>query len=180
MRSSRTLTLLLALFALFAFGAVALAGQTVYGKGVAKGKTIKVSALLANPEKYVGQTVAVEGIAVGVCAHRGCWINLSSDTEGEVVRVKVEDGVIVFPAEIVGERVIAEGVWTANKLDMDTTKKMCANQAEQKGESFDPDSVTECMTLYQISGTGAEVIPAKASMKRNPAKASLKQDSRRG
>ncbi len=176
MRTSKSFTILLALVALVAFSFTALAGQDVYGKGVKSKKTIKVSKLLANPEKFVGKTVAVEGIAVGVCAHRGCWINISSDNEGEVVRLKVTDGEIVFPAEIVGERVVAEGVWTANKLDLDTTKKMCAHKAEQKGESFDPNSVTECMTLYQITGTGAEVVSAK----RSPKKASLKKDPRRG
>ena len=61
-----------------------------------------------------------------MCAHRGCWINLASDVEGQTVRVKVKDGEIVFPPEIMGDMVIAEGVWTANQLDMETTKQVCA------------------------------------------------------
>jgi hypothetical protein len=129
----------------------------VYGAGVSAPDTMLVSQLLADPEAYIGKTVRVQGAAVGVCAHRGCWINIASDTEGETVRVKVKDGVIVFPPEIVGDMVVAEGVWTANELTMEQTKKVCAAEAREEGKEFDEDEVTSCMTLYQISGTGAVV-----------------------
>ena len=76
------------------------------------------------------------------------------------VHLKVEDGVIVFPPEIVGETVIAEGVWTANELTMEQTKKVCAAEARKEGKEFDEGEVTTCMTLYQISGTGAVVVAA--------------------
>jgi hypothetical protein len=141
-------------------GALAGAKGKVYGKGVAAEDTVLVSTLLANPDAYVGQTIRVKGTAVGVCAHRGCWINIASDKEGDTVRIKVKDGEIVFPPEIMGDTVIAEGVWTANTLDMETTKEYCAAQAREKGEKFDEHSVTSCMTLYQLSGTGA-VVAAK-------------------
>ncbi len=134
----------------------------VFGEGVSKPDTVLVSALLANPDAYVGKVVRVEGVAVGVCAHRGCWVNVASDVEGDMVRLKVTDGEIVFPPEILGDIITAEGVWTANKLDLETTKKVCSHKADEKGEKFDPDSVTSCMTVYQISGTGAIVRPAPA------------------
>lgn len=143
---------------------VALAGERTelhgksiktYGKGVAAPDTVRVSALLANPDKWVGKTISVQGKAVGVCEHRGCWINLASDVEGQTLRVKVTDGEIVFPPEILGDMVIAEGVWTANKLDMETTKKVCEAEAKKNGKKFNADEVTSCMTTYQLTGTGA-------------------------
>ena len=63
----------------------------------------------------------------------------------------------MFPPEIVGDEVIAEGVWTANELTMEQTKKVCAAEAREEGKEFDEGEVTNCMTLYQISGTGAVV-----------------------
>lgn len=146
--------------------ALSLAGETVYGKGVSSREaTLPVSELIANPDAHVGQTVRVQGLVVGVCEHRGCWINIASDKEGESVRVKVEDGVIVFPANILGSTVIAEGVWTSNKLDLETTKKVCEHKAKEAGETFNPDTVTDCMTLYQISGTGAVTLESAATPK---------------
>ena len=79
------------------------------------------------------------------------------------MRIKVQDGVIVFPAEILGSTVIAEGVWTANKLDMETTKAYCSAKAEQAGEKFNPESVTDCMTLYQVTSDGAVALEAAAA-----------------
>jgi len=146
----------LALAGMLLAGAALAGGVTrTYGKGVAAADTVRVSALLANPDKWVGKTIRVQGKAVDVCKHRGCWLNLASDVEGQTVRVKVADGEIVFPPEILGDMVVAEGVWTANKLDLETTKKMCEAQAKEDGKKFNADEVTSCMTLYQLTGTGA-------------------------
>lgn len=139
--------------------ATAHAKEEIYGKGISAADTMLVSKLLAHPDDYVGKLVRVQGTAVGVCEHRGCWVNVSSDTEGQVVRMKVKDGEIVFPAAILGSTIIAEGIWTANKLDLESTKMVCERDANAEGKKFDPASVTECMTLYQITGTGAIVVP---------------------
>lgn len=152
----RTVSVLLVSAFVLAVAGGALAGEKTYGKGVTGTETVPVSALLADPDAYIGKTLRVKGMAVGVCAHRGCWINVAGDKEGEVVRVQVPDGVIVFPPEIVGDEVIAEGVWTANELTLEQTKEVCAAEARKKGDAnYDPDSVTTCKTLYALAGTGA-------------------------
>jgi hypothetical protein len=132
-----------------------------WGAGVGDGEMTAVSDILAHPEKYVDQTVRVEGTAVAVCEHRGCWFEIASDVEGDTLRFKVADGEMVFPLEIKGETIRAEGVFTANELDLETTKQVCESRAEEAGEAFDPESVTECMTVYQISGTGAVQLAAQ-------------------
>ena len=153
----RIVSVLLVSVLVLAAAGSALAGEKVYGKGVTGTEVVKVSDLIATPDQYIGKTLRVEGMVVGVCAHRGCWINVAGDQEGQTVRVKVEDGVIVFPPEIVGDMVIAEGVWTANELTLEQTKEVCAAEARKAGENYNPDDVTTCKTLYQISGTGAVV-----------------------
>ena len=154
----RNVSALLTCIFVLALAAGALAEDKTYGEGVTGKDLVLVSDLLAKPDEFIGKTVRVKGTAVGVCAHRGCWINVAGDKEGETVRVKVQDGVIVFPPEIVGDTVIAEGVWTANELTMEQTKKVCAAEARKEGKEFDEGEVTTCMTLYQISGTGAVVV----------------------
>ena len=154
----RNVSALLTCVFVLAMAAGALAEDKTYGEGVTGEELVLVSDLLAKPDEFIGKTVRVKGTAVGVCAHRGCWINVAGDKEGETVRVKVQDGVIVFPPEIVGDTVIAEGVWTANELTLEQTKKVCAAQAREEGKEFEEGEVTNCMTLYQISGTGAVVV----------------------
>ena len=126
-----------------------------WGAAISEGEFTPVSVILADPDAYVGKKVRIEGTAVAVCEHRGCWFNVASDVEGEVLRFKVEDGEMVFPMEIVGETMRGEGVFVANELDLETTKKICANEAEVAGKEFDPASVTTCRTVYQVTGTGA-------------------------
>ena len=53
---------------------------------------------------------------------------------------------------------IAEGVWTANKLTLEQTKAMCAAEARQEGREYNADDAVACKTLYQISGSGAVVV----------------------
>lgn len=125
-----------------------LAKEKVYGKGVSEGEFTPISTILANPDQYVGKTLRVEGTAVSVCAHRGCWLEMASDVEGQTLRLKVEDGVIVFPKEIVGEKVRAEGVFAANRIE--STQKKC--DATREGE---PE--VKCTTVYELTGTGALV-----------------------
>ena len=154
----RIVSVLLVSMLVLAAAGSALAGEKVYGKGVTGTEVVKVSDLLATPDAYIGKTLRVKGMAVGVCAHRGCWINIAGDKEGQTVRLQVQDGVIVFPPEIVGDEVIAEGVWTANDLTLEQTKEVCAAEARKQGNAdYDPDSVTTCKTLYALSGTGAVV-----------------------
>ena len=48
------------------------------------------------PTAFLGNPVQISGMVVYVCAHRGCWIDVSSDKPYETVQEKVDDGVRVF------------------------------------------------------------------------------------
>jgi len=129
----------------------------VYGEGVGHGTAVKISQLFAEPEKWVGRMVRVEGTVTGVCAKRGCWITIGSDEEFQQMRIKVDDGVIVFPVEAKGRHAVAEGVFTKIELSVEQTRRHLQHQAEEKGEPFDPTSVTEPVVIYQIKGSGAVI-----------------------
>jgi len=57
------------------------------------------------------------GVGWAVCKKRGCWIQVSDPDSGKGIRIKVEDGVIVFPLESMGHRASAQGAFTAILLD---------------------------------------------------------------
>jgi hypothetical protein len=102
----RTLIPVLAAVLLLAFRAVA---GTEYGGGVTLERASSISDILAEPGLYVGKTVKVTGKVVDVCAHRGCWMDLAGEKSGQTIRIKVEDGVIVFPASARGRRATVQG-----------------------------------------------------------------------
>jgi hypothetical protein len=92
---------------------VPAAADTKLGSGVSLADTTKIEAIVARPADYVGKTIKVEGVATAVCAHMGCWMAVatSDDPSAATIRLKVEDGVIVFPVTAKGKRVSAQGVF---------------------------------------------------------------------
>ena len=83
---------------------------TVYGEQPSLSDTTLISTVLADPESFVGERVLVAGTVVEVCEKRGCWLQLGGDEEYQTLRVKVEDGVIVFPLTARGHAAVVEGI----------------------------------------------------------------------
>jgi len=129
----------------------------VFGEGVSEKETISTLELLNKPDDYVGKTIRVEGRIADVCPRKGCWIDIASDGSSETVRFKVEDDIIVFPMSTKGKHVVAEGTLVKHEMDLEASVRWARHLADEKGEEFDPASVPEPLTLYQIEGNGAVV-----------------------
>mgnify|MGYP003587995777 CR=1 FL=1 len=151
LRTTLAASLLAALAASPAFAA------TKYGRPLSAAAPVKLSELMAKPDRYVGKVVKVEGLITEVCPKRGCWIDVAGDEEFRTIRVKVEDGVIVFPLTEKGKKVVAEGTFTKTELTKEQAISRAKHHAEEKGTKFDPASITGPQTVYQIQGTSAVV-----------------------
>ena len=165
----RLLILSLTLFAIAATPVVA--GETTsYGAGVTLDQAVEIKTLLGNLNDYVGRKVRIDGVITGVCKKRGCWMQITDPESGDGVRIKVEDGVIVFPYTSMGHQAQAEGVFEAIKLSpeqIEAREKAAHDHAP--GESCDKDepkreeSVAGCDApvvdeyIYLIRGTGAVI-----------------------
>ena len=147
----------LAALALAAVAAAPALAATKYGKPLSNAAPVKVSELMAKPDDYVGKVVKVEGLVTEVCPKRGCWINVAGDKEFQTIRVKVEDGVIVFPLTDKGKKVVAEGTFTRMELTKEQAIARAKHEAEEKGTKCDESRITGPQTVYQIQGTGAVV-----------------------
>jgi hypothetical protein len=147
-----------ALVALAALAAApALAAETRYGAGVGKAEAVKVSELLAHPDRYVGKPVRVEGLITAVCPRRGCWMELASDQEFQAIKIKVDDGVMVFPLDAKGKVAVAEGIFRRLEVPAERVAEMKKHEAEERGVPFDPKSVKGPEVVYRIDGTGAVI-----------------------
>ena len=128
-----------------------------YGKEISLTEKTSISTLLAQPEKYVGKTVLVEGEILEVCAMAGCWMDLKSDAENQKVKIKVKDGDTVFPVEAKGKSALVEGVVYKIDLTKEEAVKYYEHVAAEQGTEFDAASVTGPVTFYQIKGIGAVI-----------------------
>jgi len=126
----------LAAFALMVFLPLLASAQKL-GDPVTLKETTTVKTILADPEKYLGKDVRVEGEITSVCQMAGCWIMLKDSSSPDPIMVKVDDGVIVFPKDGAGKKAVVQG-----KLEK------VADEAQQEAGSKSP---------YRIKGSGAEV-----------------------
>jgi len=152
MRRIIVLPLLLSL-ALFAAPALA----NTYGKGVHLQETTAISAILDNPDAYLGKTVKIEGLIVEVCAKRGCWIYIAGDRPEEKIQVKVTDGEIIFPLSATGRIGMIEGIVDEVVMSKEEMIKYQEHLAQEKGKPFDPASITEGGRFIRLIGLGAEI-----------------------
>jgi hypothetical protein len=123
------------------------AADTKLGTGVTVTTATPIAVLLERPADYVGKTVRVDGVATAVCAHMGCWMAVAAegDTSGATIRLKVEDGVIVFPVTAKGRHVSAEGVF-----------EIVGDAGEPKEAAAEHAKVdTKASRQYQLKATGA-------------------------
>lgn len=109
----KSLLTVAALGALLVVPALAVvADETTLGAGVSIKEATPIATILAAPDAFVGKTIRVDGVATAVCEDMGCWMSIASEADAEkTIRVKVEDGVIVFPMSAKGKKVSAEGVF---------------------------------------------------------------------
>jgi hypothetical protein len=152
-----TLATTIAAAVLATLAAAPALAATKYGKGVSEAAPVKLSELMAKPDAYVGKVVKVEGLVTEVCPKRGCWINVAGDKEFQTIRIKVEDGVIVFPLSAKGKRADVEGILRKIELTKEEAIARAKHEAEEKKVPFDEKSVTGPMVIYQIEGTGAVI-----------------------
>ena len=128
-----------------------------YGSEITLEEKTNISDILNSPENYLEQKVLVEGEVLDVCQKMGCWMEIESEVEGEHIKVKVEDGVIVFPVEAKGQTALVEGTVYKIELTQEKAVEYLEHIAEEQNEEFDPSTVTGPMTIYQIKGLGAEI-----------------------
>jgi len=144
--------------ALCLVAATGFAAEMKLGKPLALKQQIAIDKLVAAPDKYVGKVVQVKGSVRDVCQHMGCWMELVDPATSKGIRIKVEEGVIVFPPEAVGKMAIAEGKLAKLVLTKEQAIAQAKHEAEMNKRTFDPASITSGSTMYQIEGSGAVIL----------------------
>ena len=88
----------------------------------------------------------------------GCWMALVDPNDPtQSIRVKVQDGDIVFPKDSAGKIAVAEGILTKQELTRAQVIAKAKHEAEEQGRKFDPKQVKQVTTYYEIRGTGAVI-----------------------
>lgn len=140
--------------------APAIAGDAkvvVVGSELQLAEQTPIAEILSQPQSFAGQRVQVVGEVGGVCQRRGCWIDLS-DAEGASLRVKVEDGVLVFPTESLGGEAVVEGDVEIEVMEREAYVAWQSHMAEDAGRQFDDSTVGDGpFEMVRLRGQGARL-----------------------
>lgn len=128
-----------------------------FGKPITVKEITKISAILTNPQAWVGKTVLVKGRVVDVCKKRGCWMEIASDKDFQSIKVKVKDGEIVFPLQARGKMAVVQGVVEKLEISKEQWLKHLQKEAKEEGKTFSPDSVKAGKIIYRLKGIGAKI-----------------------
>jgi hypothetical protein len=139
----------------------AAAAEEVIGDGVKLAETTSIARILADPDAFVGKTVRITGKVLDVCPMKGCWMELEEGADGKAgsrLRVKVDDGVLVFPVTAKGKLAVAEGTIEAIPMSREQYVGWLSHLAEERGETFDASTVgAGPFRILQLKGTGARI-----------------------
>jgi hypothetical protein len=127
------------------------AADEKYGKEITLKEKTPLSAILSSTDKYEGKTVLVEGKIVGVCQDKGCWIDIAGEKENEKIKVKVEDGEIVFPKDAKGKTVLVQGIVVP------VAEPTCEMETSCGSGAGGCCSKNKKEKVYQIKGLGAVI-----------------------
>jgi len=139
--------------------ALCVAGEMEkYGEALTEGLEVTpIEEILADPDAWAGKIVQIAGVVSGVCARQGCWIDITSPDDA-TVRVKVDDGVIVFPQESIGRQAVVEGEVEIQDMERAQYEAWRRHQAKEEEREFDPSEVGDGpWNTVRLKGLGSEI-----------------------
>jgi hypothetical protein len=132
-----------------ALGSVVVAQSAKFGAPVTVSTATPVRELYANPEKFVGKTIRVDGVVTSVCTEMGCWVAVKDVKTDQTVRFQADhDGKIVFPIALKGKAGSFQGEFV--KIGSNDTE---AHEAAAEHAHAEPKNA-DFGSRYQIQVSG--------------------------
>jgi hypothetical protein len=138
--------------------AIPTGGVLRRGAALGKSKKVSLAKVLADPAKYAGKTVRVEGVIVRSCKMEGCWMELAPSENAKSVRVKMKEHSFFIPLNSAGALAKAEGVFTIKTL----TKEQVDHMIKEDGAKFEKINADGTVTEVSFEATGVELSRKKS------------------
>src|SRR6478752_6852635 len=116
--------------------AAVLAAEVRLGQPLKLKQPIPISELTAKPDAFVDKVVQVKGKVTEVCQMMGCWMAIADPETNQSIRIKVNDGDIVFPKDSVGRTAVAEGKLVKISLTREQAIAEARHEAGEQGRKF--------------------------------------------
>jgi len=130
-------------------------GWTTYGTPLGDGAIIPAKTLLADPSKYVGQAVVVEGRVADVCSKAGCWMVIA---EGDTtMRIRMKDHAFSVAKDGAGSACRVAGEVVKLEVDPDTVAHF---EGESRKPELMPEKSAKGAFIYEMVASGVAMKPS--------------------
>jgi hypothetical protein len=123
------------------------------GAAIGRSEKVSITKALAEPTKYAGKTVLIEGVVVRSCKMEGCWAEIADDAKGKSVRVKMKDHAFFIPLQSAGAMARAEGIFTVKTL----SKAQVDHMINEDGAKFENRNNDGTVSEVSFEATGIEL-----------------------
>ena len=128
------------------------------GAPIGSPEKVSITKALAEPAKYSGKTVLIEGVIVRSCKMEGCWAEIADSKDAKSVRVKMKDHAFFIPLQSAGAMARAEGVFSVKTL----SKAMVDHMIEEDGAKFESRNADGTVSEISFEATGIELKKGKS------------------
>jgi len=125
------------------------------GAAIGGGEKVSLKKVLADPAKYSGKTVRVEGVIVRSCKMEGCWLELAPKADAQSMRVKMKGHGFFVPLDSAGLKAKVEGTVSVKTLSKDHVDHLI-----EDGAKFDKRNADGTVTEVSFEATGVELTKA--------------------
>lgn len=127
------------------------------GAPLGNSKKVSLAKVLANPTKYAGQTMRVEGVITRACKKEGCWMQLAPTATGKSVMIKFKDHQFFVPLKSAGAMAKVEGMLEVKTL----SKEEVDHLVNDDGAKFDKINADGTVTEVGFTAFGVELTAPK-------------------
>lgn len=128
-------------------------GYLKRGAPLTNAKKVDLVKVVANPNKFVGKVVRVNGLIVRSCKSEGCWLELAPNKDAKSIRVTMKGHAFFIPLDAAGSNIRAEGEFKVKTITADEVKEM----TEKDGAKFDKINADGTVTEVSFEATGVEL-----------------------
>jgi hypothetical protein len=129
-------------------------GVGKYGAPLGSSPPQKLASVLAEPARYAGQSVRVEGHVRRACSAMGCWMELAESTapDSPACRVMMKGHAFFVPTDAAGSSARVEGTFEVKRIEPAQVTHM-----EEEGGKFPRKAVDGSAEEVRFVASGVEL-----------------------
>ena len=117
-----------------------------------KDTPIASSTFLADPGKYDGQTIMVEGPIADVCQKAGCWLVLAEGDKS--IRVRTKAHRFLVAKDSTGQTARIEGLVKSTKVD---AQRVAHYESESVNKEIIPEKQANSDRVFELIASGISI-----------------------